>query len=85
MREGGQFVDSLEARAAFESLRAALLAAPWRRLPKAGLSFILETDANYLALRAVLKQAEGEIEFPVGFYSHALSPVERRYSTNKME
>ena len=54
-------------------------------IPDGSRPFVLETDASCVAVWAVLKPSEGMGEYPVGFYSMALTKPERNYSTYQRE
>lgn len=47
---------------------------------------MLKTDASNTAIRAILKQQQGDGCWqPFGFFSHKLDPTEARYSTYDRE
>ena len=82
------WTDELET--AFVAIKRLLSSDRVVRLPDVAREFILETDASEIAAGAVLKQTiEDEqgnpCEYPVGFYSKALTATERRYSTYERE
>ena len=70
---------------AFEPIRQAVLNAPILRLHDPDRPFALETEASSAAGGAVLNQSDGTAEYPVGFYSMALSKPERNYSAYERE
>ena len=77
---------SLEAREAFDRLKAACLQAPILAFPDFNKPFLLETDASGRGLGAVLsqKQADGRYH-PITYASHIMNETEQRYHSNKQE
>ena len=77
---------SLEAREAFECLKAACLQAPILAFPDFNKLFLLETDASGRGLGAVLsqKQADGRYH-PIAYASHVMNGTKQRYHSNKQE
>ena len=77
---------SLEAREAFDRLKAACLQAPILAFPDFDKPFLLETDASGRGLGAVLsqKQADGRYH-PITSASHVMNETEQRYHSNKQE
>ena len=69
----------------FEKLKESICALTFLKLPNPSEPFILETDASNVALGAVLKQSNGEVETPVSFFSKGLTKPERNYSTYERE
>ncbi|MCA9000701.1 MAG: DDE-type integrase/transposase/recombinase, partial [Planctomycetes bacterium] len=66
-------------RQAFEYLRAALVAMPKLYLPDMNKPFIGYQDSSYYATGFVLAQVDEEgVERPVGYWSKAFSPDQRR-------
>ena len=45
--------------------------------------FILDTDAADTAVGAALYQIQNEVERPVSFASHTLTPAQTRYCTTR--
>lgn len=70
MTRKGQFRWSEEAEQAFIDLKKAMVTAPVLTLPNLNLPFILETDACYNGIGAVLMQ----LSHPIAFISKALAP-----------
>ncbi|KAK7922290.1 hypothetical protein WMY93_009192 [Mugilogobius chulae] len=72
----------------FNDLRAALVSAPVLAYANFSLPFVLEIDASFNGLGAVLSQEqEGKVR-PIAYASRALSPTERNmsnYSSMKLE
>ena len=69
---------------AFENLKCKLVQAPAH--PNFDVDFVLETDASYQGLGAVLSQRLIDQKLhPVAFASRALSPSERNYSVTELE
>ena len=77
---------SLEAREAFDRLKAACLQAPILSFPDFNKPFLLEMDASGRGLGAVLsqKQADGRYH-PIAYASHVMNETEQRYHSNKQE
>ena len=84
-------VDTLEwtseLNSAFQQLKTQMLKSPLIKLPDPERDFVLETDASKVAVGAVLKQYFNSVggEFPVAFYSRALTITERNYSAYELE
>ena len=76
----------LEAREAFDHLKAACLQAPILVFPDFGKPFLLETDASGKGLGAVLsqKQSDGR-HHPIAYASRIMTETEERYHSNKQE
>ena len=77
---------SLEAREAFDRLKAACLQAPILSFPDFNKPFLLEADASGRGLGAVLsqKQADGRYH-PIAYASRVMNETEQRYHSNKQE
>lgn len=71
-----QFVWSIEAQHAFETLKQAMATTPVIALPNFNIPFEVETDAFNVRVGAVLMQA-GQ---PIAFLSKALGPAHRKLS-----
>ena len=79
---------SRECEEAFTSLKQALVSPPVLGYPDFRLPFILETDASYLGLGAVLSQVQGKTKIVIAYASRSLKPTERNmqnYSSMKLE
>ena len=76
----------LEAREAFDRLKAVCLQAPILAFPNFGKPFLLETDASGKGLGAVLlqKQSDGQYH-PIAYASRIMTETEQRYHSNKQE
>ena len=61
-------------------MHEAVLNAAILRRPEPSQTFVLETDASSGAVGSVIKQSDGTLEYPVAFYSMALSKPERNYT-----
>ena len=72
---------------AFQQLKTRMLDLPLIKLPDPSREFVLETDASKVAVGAVLKQNFDSVggEFPVAFFSRALTITERNYSAYELE
>ena len=71
---------------AFDNLKKLLIEAPVFVYPNLDLNFVLETDASYLGLGAVLSQRlPHQKHHPVAFGSRALSPSNNNYSVIELE
>lgn len=79
---------SEECEVSFEQLKSKLVSAPVLAYADFQLPFILEVDASYSGLGAVLSQEQGGKVRPVAYASRALKPTERNmsnYSSMKLE
>ena len=77
-----------ECETAFCRLKEALISAPVLVYPRFGpeCEFILETDASYVGLGAVLsQQQEDGRAHPVAYASRSLDPCEKRYGVTELE
>ena len=72
---------------AFETLKKNLFSPPVLALPRAGLRFILDTDACDVQLGCVLlqDQPDSKTPRPIGYWSRTLAPAERNYDTTNKE
>ena len=76
----------LEARKAFDRLKAACLQAPILAFPNFGKPFLLETDTSSKGLGAVLSQKQSDGRYhPIAYASHIMTETEQRYHSNKQE
>ena len=76
------------AESAFQTLKEALIKAPIMKGVEFGKDFVLEIDASYDGLGAVLSQYKGSQLYPVAYASRSLKPHERNmknYSSRKLE
>jgi RNase H-like domain found in reverse transcriptase len=76
-----------EATAAFSRLKERLTNPPTSMLPRYDAEFVLDTGASNEQSACVLQQKNentGRLH-PVGFWSRALSPAEKKYSTVEKE
>ena len=77
---------SLEAREAFERLKATCLQAPILAFLDFNKPFLLETDASGRGLGAVLSQKQEDGQYhPIAYASHVMNETEQRYHSNKQE
>lgn len=74
-----------EENAAFEALKAALVAEPVLRFPDFNRRFILSTDASARALGAILANRYDDGDHPVAYASYQLKGAETRYSACELE
>ena len=79
------FVWDTSCSAAFQELRASLIAAPILAFPTETGQYILDTDASNFGLGGVLSQIQDNQERVVAYCSRALRPSQRRYCTTKRE
>ena len=76
----------LEAREAFDHLKAACLQAPILVFSDFGKPFLLETDASGKGLGAVLSQKQSDGRYhPIAYTSRIMTETEQRYHSNKQE
>ncbi|KAL1280061.1 hypothetical protein QQF64_014661 [Cirrhinus molitorella] len=90
VRAGKRFSDawSEECQQSFEELKVRLTTAPVLAYADFSLPFILEVDASYGGLGAVLSQEQGGRVRPIAYASRGLRPTERNmvnYSSMKLE
>lgn len=71
--------------AAFEQLKAALTTAPVLAFPTAHGIYILDTDASYDTVGAVLSQVQDGVERVISYASHKLSKAEKHYCVTRKE
>jgi hypothetical protein len=83
--EGRRFEWQPRHQAAFDSLKAALTAAPVLQLSDPDRQYVVDTDASDYAVGAVLQQDFGRGLQPVAFTSHKMTDTERRYPTHDRE
>jgi hypothetical protein len=77
---------TLEAIAAFETLRDRLLSPPVLALPRAVGQMWFDTDASDGQLGCCLLQRQPDDQtLPLGYWSRTLSSAERNYSTTEKE
>ena len=75
-----------ECQDALDMLKKKLVEAPVLVYPDFNVGFVLETDASYQGLGAVLSQKlEDQLFHPVSFSSRALSPSEKNYAVTELE
>ena len=85
LKKENAFTWTSECKAAFKKLKEALTSAPVLKFgPEHG--FILETDASYVGLGAVLSQLEddGKIH-PIAYASRSLDLHEKNYAVTELE
>ena len=79
---------SEECEAGFQALKASLVTAPVLAYADFSLPFVLDIDASYAGLGAVLSQEQGGRRRPIAYASRGLRPTERNmsnYSSRKLE
>ena len=81
----GKVLSSEVLETAFAKLKGELCDSVALQLPNPDKLFVVETDASIHAVGAVLLQSEGEQEYSTLFYSQALNPAQRNYSTYERE
>ena len=88
LKKDNAFLWSPECSSAFKQLKDVLTSSPVLVFPKFGpeCEFILETDASYVGLGAVLsqQQEDGSVH-PIAYASRSLDPHERNYGVTKLE
>ena len=86
IRKDVPFTWSEDCQVAFDELKDRLTTAPVLAYPDFAKDFVLETDASYRGLGAVLSQvqADGRLH-PLSYASRALSPPETNYAVTELE
>ena len=75
-----------EQLAAFKTLKEKLQSPSVLALPRAGLPYVLDTDANDTQVGCVLQQKyEDNSLRPIGYYSRTLNDTEKKYDTTERE
>ena len=75
-----------ECQAAFDNLKIQLVPAPVLAYPKYRYDFVLETDASYVGLGAVLPQLQDDGKLhPLSYASRGLTALEKNYSVTELE
>ena len=89
LRKGVEFEWNEERQKALDALKERLTTAPVLSYPDFTQPFILETDASYAGLGAVLTQAKMEKghlrSHPIAYASRSLTPAERHYGVTELE
>jgi len=81
-----EFSWSDECQEAFDALKVKLVAAPVLLYPNFSIGFVLETDASYQGLGAVLSQRQEDNKLhPIAFASRALANPEKNYAVTELE
>lgn len=70
---------------AFEAVKQALVIAPCLGYPRPEGMFVLDTDASDTAIGAELSQVQDGVERVIGYSSHVLHKIQRRYCTTRKE
>ena len=85
-RKDAPFHWSSECQAAFEALKSRLISALVLAYPDFSKDFVLETDASYVELGAILSQLQVDGKFhPLSYASRTLSPPRRTYPVTELE
>ncbi len=79
---GNNSTDQLES---FAKLKMSLVSPPVLALPKAGLPYVIDTDASSYQLGCALLQMHGDEPRAVGYWSRSLIPAEQNYSAAERE
>ena len=75
-----------ECQATFDDLKSRLVSAPVLAYPEFSKDFVLETDASYVGLGAVLSQLQDDGKLhPLSYASRALTAPEKNYSVTELE
>ena len=88
LKKDNAFVWTSECEAAFIKLKELLTSAPVLVYPKFGpdVEFVLETDASYVGLGAVLSQLQDDKRLhPIAYASRSLDPHEKNYGVTELE
>ena len=85
-KQNAEFKWTDECQVALDTLKNKLVEAPVLVYPDFDIGFVLETDASYQGLGAVLSQKlEDKLLHPVSFSSRALSPSEKSYAVTELQ
>ena len=88
LKKDNAFQWSVECSNAFQKLKELLTSSPVLVFPKfgPGCEFILETDASYIGLGAVLsqQQEDGSVH-PIAYASRSLDQHEQNYGVTELE
>ena len=85
-RKDAPFDWSSECQVAFDDLKRRLVSAPVLAYPDFSKDFVLETDASYVGLGAVLSQLQDDGKLhPLSYASRALSTPEKNYPVTELE
>ena len=84
-KKGIEFKWTLEADAAFQELKKALVTGPILKYPDFNRPFLVATDASNVGIGSVLAQVHNGQEFPVSYNSRQLSSAEQNYSAIERE
>ena len=88
LKKENAFAWTSECEVAFRKLKEALTSAPVLVYPKFGPEheFVLETDASYVGLGAVLSQLQNDGKMhPIAYASRSLDPHEKNYAVTELE
>src|SRR3569832_1264587 len=86
LKKGVTFQLGTEQQNAFEKLKQTLVDAPILRYPDFTKPFIVQTDASYLGIGAVLSQLDEEgRDHPIAYASRSLRPAEKNYAVTELE
>ncbi|CAC5383461.1 unnamed protein product [Mytilus coruscus] len=80
-----KFVWTKDCEAAFTKLKNALMSTPVLAYPNPQLPFILDTDASYVGIGAVLSQVQNGQEKAIAFGSKKLNKAQQRYNVTRRE
>ena len=72
-----------DCQAAFENLKTAMIESTVLSHPDYSSPFVLDTDASYKSLGAVLSNIIDGVKYPVAFASRVLSPAKCKYIATK--
>ena len=85
-KKDAEFTWTSKCQDALDILKKKLVEAPVLVYPNFDLGFVLETDASYFGLGAVLSQKlVDQLLHPVSFSSRSLSPSEKNYAVTELE
>ncbi|GFW58047.1 retrovirus-related Pol polyprotein from transposon 17.6 [Trichonephila clavipes] len=86
LTEGKQkFIWTVDCNNAFNKVKDALTSAPILAYPEIGKQFILDTNASYESIGAVLSQEIDGQEHVIAYFSKCLSKLERNYCVTRKE
>jgi len=85
LKKGRKWTWRPEQQTALDDIRRCLITAPVLGCPDFNQKFVLQTDASYVGLGAVLSQDIEGLEKVIAYASRRLTPAEHNYTTTEKE